>query len=774
MSGCVLHFPRMCGIIKKTFDAVRKQWIDERQGDGMKVLMTTMKMDIGGAETHILEAAKELAMRGITVYVASAGGVYEKELTQAGVHHVYAPLDTRNPIKVIRAFRILCKLIREEHFDVVHAHARIPAVLCHLICKKYRVHFVTTAHLNFSVNGLWRLLSRWGERTVAVSDDIKQYLIDDYGVCTDNISVTINGINTETFSPDIDPSSVMKEFDLAKDKRRIVLVSRMDTDRSEAAIQLADIAPRLYEAYPDVEILLVGDGNDFGRLRESAECANRTVGKEIVKTTGARTDINRLIAAGEIFIGVSRAALEAMAMEKPVIVAGNQGYLGIFTEDKLALAYDSNFCCRGCPMTDRDTLCADVLRLLSMSDSDRALLGKTGRDTIMKYYSVSRMAQDYIDMYEAVRPFAPYKYGDVLFCGYYGFGNTGDDSLLRAIIENLRKHQPDIRITVMSKTPRRTAAIYGTHAIHRFSPFAVLRAMKHGRLLIFGGGNLLQDGSSRRSLWYYTLMIRLAKRMKMKVMVYANGIGPLNAEKSRRATAAALSEADCITLRERASVEMCKKLGVCCPDIRLTADPAFTLREANATWTAVKCRAFGIDAQKRYFMLALRDWKTDAESNMKKIAAICDQIADTYGMIPVFLPMHDPLDVEVNRKTASLCRCETVFLSGLTGSEILGIMHHMEFVAAMRLHTLIYSTTVGVSSLGMAYDEKITAFMDSMQLPCVSADIEEALFMERIADLIVRKEELHEMLTKKIKESKLLADGDAQCALRMIGLLSDS
>ena len=58
--------------------------------------------------------------------------------------------------------------------------------------------------------------------------------------------------------------------------------------------------------------------------------------------TGARTDINELVSVADVFVGVSRAALEAMAAGKTVIVAGNEGYIGLFGEDKLAMAQENN------------------------------------------------------------------------------------------------------------------------------------------------------------------------------------------------------------------------------------------------------------------------------------------------------------------------------------------------------------------------------------------------------------------------------------------------
>lgn len=734
----------------------------------MKILMATMKMEIGGAETHILEAARELQARGVDVTVVSAGGVYVRELESSGVKHVTAPLHTRRPDHVLRAWSVLRHLIRDGGYDVVHAHARIPALLCHLLCRRYRVRFVTTAHLNFRVNFLWRLLTRWGERTVAVSDDIKQYLIDDYGVCADNITVTINGINTDTFSPDTDAQQVMAQLQLSKDKRRIVCVSRMDTDRSEAAVQLARIAPRLYAYDPNVELLLVGGGNDFARLRAAADEANAAVGHPIVHLTGARTDINALIAAGEIFVGVSRAALEAMAAAKPVILAGNQGYLGIFTKDKFKVAYDTNFCCRGSEETAPDLLYRDITALLSMTEGERDALGQDGREVIFAHYSVARMAQDYLDMYEAVRPFKPYRHGDILFCGYYGFGNMGDDSLLRAITGNLRAIDPDVRMTVMSKKPRETARIYGTHAVNRFSPVAVIRAMRHAKVLIFGGGNLLQDGSSARSLLYYTWILKTAKRCGCKIMVYANGIGPLHLEKSKRAAAEALSLADIITLREHDSMRECEQLGVRCDRIRLTADPAFTLREADASWVAGICAKHGIVPEKRYFVVALRDWKHENEARQTEMARICDRLYRERGLIPVFLPMHDPLDREINLAVQSRCTCETVFLTGLGGGEMLGVLRRMEFVAAMRLHTLIYSAAVGTPAIGLAYDGKLRAFMEMSEQPFMLDGPDEDAFLACADRILSDRDTISAALLEKCVPWCALAMQDAADALDLL------
>ena len=96
----------------------------------MKILMATMGLDIGGAETHIVELAKELKHQGHDVAIISNGGVYVPEITAAGIRHYQAPLHLRSFGPMYRARKILREVIQKEHPDVVHAHARIPAFLC--------------------------------------------------------------------------------------------------------------------------------------------------------------------------------------------------------------------------------------------------------------------------------------------------------------------------------------------------------------------------------------------------------------------------------------------------------------------------------------------------------------------------------------------------------------------------------------------------------------------------------------------------------------------
>ena len=680
----------------------------------MKILMALMGLEIGGAETHVVELSKELKRRGHTVAVVSNGGVYEKELTDAGITCYNLPLHSRKISKMYKSYKGIGKLMKENNFDFIHAHARIPGFLCGLQQKRMKFRFMTSTHWVFKTGFLLNLMTDWGERTVAVSEDIKKYLIDNYNYPEDKISVTINGIDTEKFSPDAAPCGVDKEFKMSESKNRIVYVSRMDTDRSAVAFNLTEIAPKLCEKYNDAEIVIVGGGNDLERLEKAVVEANEKIGRLAIITTGARTDISNFIACGDMFVGVSRAALEAMSAAKPVIIAGNEGYIGTFTEEKLDISIKTNYCCRGCEMPDNDTLFKDICGILDKNEEERRIMGEYNRSVIVERYSVYKMADDYEEAYKKLLKNDPFRPNDVVISGYYGYKNIGDDSLLHAIVNNLRKEKNDIKITVLSANPKQTKKVFGVNSIYRFNPVAISKLLKKSRLLISGGGSLLQDVTSTKSMRYYNWVLKKAIKKKTKTMVYANGIGPINGEKNREICRKTLNNVDEITLREENSKAELAKIGVENKNIKVTADPAFSLDadKKNKIFADKK-----IPNDKKYFAVSIREWKGNENKLLPILAKTAEYVNKKYGLYPVIIPMQKKFDASVCQKLKDMMKCEAYIVEGSYGAnQLIRFMQDCEFSIGMRLHALIYSLCAGTPVVGISYDPKVDSVLHSFDI----------------------------------------------------------
>ncbi len=670
----------------------------------MKILMLTNGMEIGGAETHILELSTELTRMGHEVAVASSGGVYVRELEVNGVAHLTVPLNSHRPDKLIRSYLILKRAIKSGGYDIVHAHARIPAYLCGLLKKKLGFRFITSAHWVFKVTPLFKMMANWGERTVAVSEDIKKYLIDNYGTKAENISVTINGIDVQKFSPDTDCSLIKSELELDDSLTKIVYVSRMDTDRSKAAFMLLEALEQLDN--PKLQAIIVGGGNDLERLQLAAQRTNRVLNRKAAIVTGARTDINKCIAAGDIFIGVSRAALEAMACEKPVIIAGNEGYIGIFCEETFPIALQTNFCCRGCTDTTPQLIAEDINKLL---ESDMKAIGEYNRNLIIEKYSVGRMTYDYMEAYEKLL-----RYPDkgIVISGYYGYNNIGDDSVLGVIVQNIKEKAPNMNITVLSSKPKETKKMYGVDSINRYNFFRLSRMMKNTSLLISGGGSLFQDATSTKSLLYYISVIKIALRKKVKVMVYSNGIGPITSERNRLMTRKILEQADIITLRDDDSFAEIKALDVRRSDIQITADPAFAMVPATQKRLREVLDAEGINPDAKYIVISVRKWKYNCEEFEEALARVCVYIKEQLDSEPLFIPMQRSVDTEICKNIISMAGCGSLITGKYTGDELMSVIAKAEVVIGMRLHTLIYAIAAGVPIAGLSYDPKVDALLE--------------------------------------------------------------
>lgn len=737
----------------------------------LKILMVTMGMEIGGAETHVLELSRKLAKMGFQVMAASNGGVYEGELAAAGIKHFKLPLHNKNPKNMLKSYRGLKRIIKEEKVDIVHSHARIPSFLCGLLHKKMLFPFVTTAHWVFKTEGIFGALTDWGQKTIAVSNDIKKYLIDNYGTNENDITVTINGIDTDKFSSDTDASEVEAEFELGADKTRIVYVSRMDTDRSLAAHHLIEIADRLDKEIDNLEIVIVGGGNDFDSIKSEAEAMNKKIGRNAIKLTGGRTDINKFVKTGTIFVGVSRAALEAMAAAKPVIIAGNEGYIGIFDESKLDISIKTNFTCRECPEPSAELLYNDVIKLLKLcSNEERKALGEYSRRTIIDYYSVDRMAQDAIDTYDALLHEKKLT-DDIIISGYYGFKNNGDDALLSAIINDLREQMSDVKICALSYSPSETTEVYGIDAVNRFDIFKIAKKMRKAKLLISGGGSLLQDGTSTRSFLYYLLIMRMAKRHCMKSMLYANGIGPIVHKKNIKRAARVLKNLDMITLRDPDSLNELEKMGISSKDAILTADPAFNIVPAPDSALEKLFDAYKIPTKKKLVGISVRQWKNHDEHFERNIARVADYLSSELGYAPVFIVMQYPVDVKAARAIISEMNEKAYMIdANITDAEMLGIIGRLDAVIGERLHTLIYAAATGVPFVGIGYDPKVKSFMDYIGQSCyIAADSVSFDELKRGIDFCIdNKTSITTALSEKTAEMQQLAKLTSQYAYELI------
>ncbi len=358
---------------------------------------------------------------------------------------------------------------------------------------------------------------------------------------------------------------------------------------------------------------------------------------------------------------------------------------------------------------------------------------------------------------------------DIIISGYYGLGNSGDEALLESIVADLKSINPDITITALSADAKQTKERYGIKTVNRFNLFAILREFKSAKLLLSGGGTLIQDATSTKSLIYYLTIISLAKKMGLKTMLYANGMGPIS-DKNVKKVQKVLNRTDLITLRENVSLEEIHRCNITKPNVIVTADPAFNLIASENEKAQEIFEKYSIDADRKTVAVSVRESKNAPQSFEEDLARALDRVAQK-GYLPVFIPMQRSLDLDISLRVASKMREQSrVIDSEISVCDMLAFIGRCSIACGMRLHMLIFASVMNVPMAGIAYDPKIKGFMEYMhQKNYVQlSEFDFDKFVKVLEDVLDNSDLLRKQLEKELIPIREKAKENAFLALELL------
>ena len=666
----------------------------------MRILLVTGKMNSGGAETHVYELARSLCNAGHTVTLASVGGRLARELGTMGVKNIRLPLNSKSPFSLAFSVKKVKRLIKSNNYQIVHAHTRIAAAVCHLACKNKKCAFVTTVHAHFKSNFLFDKLSRWGCASIAVSEDLKDYLLTHSDrVLARNIRVIPNGIDTDKFFP-LKNSSVGK---------RVVFASRLDADCSEVAYLLCSVAKRLLCRFEDVQIVICGGGSEHLTLKRLAQEVNAELGRKVISTLGNVENMAEILQGASVFVGVSRAALEAMCCALPVIIGGNEGYIGALDENNLAAAEQTNFCARGCERVNEEKLFASLVSILSLTQAERREQGEALRRYAAERHSVGVMREMTEEFYQNAMKRAKSGKRGVLLCGYYGYGNMGDDALLMSAVQRAHCKFPSLPVCALTAHGKRDSDKFGVRCASRSNIITLIKEIKNAETVVFGGGTLFQNTTSSRSLWYYIFILRLAQRLGKRTELWGNGIGRISGKCAKNASARAICECDYVGLRDEESIKLAyhlaKERGGELRHIRLEKDLAMCNAEYDAERAEYILRKMGISRSNKIAVVVLRG--SDGRKYTERAEILVKALLND-GIVPVFAVMFAKEDMEICKTMSKRLGCAIAYPLG--ADALRGIMKRAEVVIGMRYHALVFAHSVGTRFIGIGSEPKIRRF----------------------------------------------------------------
>lgn len=292
----------------------------------------------------------------------------------------------------------------------------------------------------------------------------------------------------------------------------------------------------------------------------------------------------------------------------------------------------------------------------------------------------------------------------VVLSGYYGFHNVGDEAILISIITALKKFKSDIEITVLSNDPDYTRETYEVDAVNRWDLKQVANVIKNSDGLISGGGSLLQDATSNKTVPYYTGVMFIAKMLKKPYFVYAQGMGPVNGKINQWLTKLASNHAKLLTVRDEDSKLFLEKIGVK-NKIDLVPDPVLGLNIPNCEYQWFE----NLGLTNQIITVSVRDWETGINFKEKIAKALNKLVED--GNEVILLPMHGKHDEETCKAIEKMMREKVIIAPyDATIEEKITIISKSVLLIGMRLHALIFAAVSDVPFIALSYDPKIDAF----------------------------------------------------------------
>ncbi|GKU76913.1 polysaccharide pyruvyl transferase CsaB [Paenibacillus sp. L3-i20] len=332
--------------------------------------------------------------------------------------------------------------------------------------------------------------------------------------------------------------------------------------------------------------------------------------------------------------------------------------------------------------------------------------------------------------------------------GYYGFRNSGDEAVLRSILLALEDEGASqgvkIQPIVLSADPAWTTSMYSVESVHRMRPAEVLRALRGSDGLISGGGSLLQDATSAKTIPYYTGVMKLAQLLGKPTFAYSQGIGPVNRRFMDPLIRGVMRGSKYVSVRDAESAALLGRMGVDANRIDIVPDPVMGLPLPDEMAANVRSGELGAAASVSaghtppIVGVSLRSWRADG-ADMARAAEALVALSKRRPVRLRFLPFHTPSDrvtseAVMERLSGKLGVGSSAELAapGDDPQRMLLEVSQCDALFGMRLHALIYAANRHVPMLGLSYDPKIDQFLNRLGMKAIGST--EVLDAEAFAD----------------------------------------
>ena len=319
-----------------------------------RILQVLPHLNSGGLVSGAIEISNALQQSGHLSFVATNGGRREREITRVGGKVLLLPLDSKNPFTIFKNIYRLSKIIKDNKINIIHARSRAPAWSAYFAAKKMGIPFITTFHGTYSMKGkikkIYNSVMTKGDKVIAISNFIKDHILQNYKTSTEKVVTIHRGINIDTFNhlkvSNERLISFCKKFNIPEDNFVILLPGRIT--RWKGHKNLIDAFAML--GREDIICLFVGDIQGrkkyFNELATYIDKLGLTNNFRIIEN---QIDMAAIYKLADVVVSASiepeafgRVVAEAQAMGRPTIGVNHGGGPEIIIKDVTGWLYQPN------------------------------------------------------------------------------------------------------------------------------------------------------------------------------------------------------------------------------------------------------------------------------------------------------------------------------------------------------------------------------------------------------------------------------------------------
>ena len=377
----------------------------------MNILILANHFNAGGISSYVLNLARGLTLRGHKVFIGSGGGDWVGRLEEYNVSHIHVPIKTKSIIspKLFLAYFVLKKVIKKERIDIIHSQTRVSSVLASWLSQKMSVPFVSTAHGFYRRRWGRKIFPLWGRLVIAISNAVKQHLIEDFRLEEDKIRLVHNGIDINKYRaspPKADPCPTagrrapLAEGIGCQDVRIKYglgagpvagIIARLSEVKGHK--YLIKAMKRVIEEIPDAQLLSIGDGKikkDLEALARNLKLEERIIFVPAVSDTSEAFSIMDVFVMPSLQEGLGLSIMEAMRAGVPVVASSVGGITSLIKDNETGILVKPK---------DPDAIASAIIDLLK--NKERASkLSSQAQELILKEFSLEKMAQETEKVYQ--------------------------------------------------------------------------------------------------------------------------------------------------------------------------------------------------------------------------------------------------------------------------------------------------------------------------------------------------------------------------------------